>query len=196
MPKTLQYKSGSLIYAKSDEADKIYILQSGKISLVYEHIESGEDVKDPVQPGDFFGVKSALGHYPREENAIVLSDSTVVAFSVPEFEIMALSNTEIIMKMLKGLSGQMRQIHIKVSKLLDKDEIKPDEGLFAIGEKYMKLKRFAHAKYIFDRYLEYYPGSKKAAVASKNRQLAEISLEFSGTENIKEGSAVKAENYE
>ena len=183
MPKTLQYKSGSLIYAKSDDADRIFILQSGKISLVYEHIENGEDIKDQVQPGDFFGVKSTLGHYPREENAIALSDSTVVSFTIPEFEAMAESNTDIIMKMLKVLSSQMRQIHVKVSKLLEEGEIKPDEGLFAIGEKYMKLKRFAHAKYIFERYLEYYPNSKKAAIASKNRQLAEISLEFANAEN-------------
>ena len=196
MPKTLQYKSGSLIYAKSDEAEKIFILQSGKISLVYDQIENGEEIRDSVQPGDFFGVKSALGHYPREENAIALTDSTVAAFTIQEFEIMALSNIDIIIKMLKGLSGQMRQIHLKVLKLLEKEEVKPDEGLFAIGEKYMKLKRFADAKYIFDRFLEYYPGHKKAAVASKNRQLAEISLEFSNTKNIDKESDASGKNNE
>jgi len=191
MPKPLQYKCGSLIYAVSDEADKVFVLQTGKVSLVYQHIESGEIIRDTVLPGEFFGVKSALGRYPREENAIAFTDATVLAFTIPEFEVMALSNTDMVIKILKVLSSQMRQIHFEVSKLSDKEAIPPDEGLFAIGEKYMKLKRFAHAKYIFDRYLEYYPTGKKAAIASKNRQFVQISLEFSDTENNKKSKSEK-----
>jgi CRP-like cAMP-binding protein len=86
MPKSFQYKSGALIYFQGDPADKVCILQSGKVSLVYQNIETGEDVRDPVQPGEFFGVKSAMGRYPREENAIALADSAIIAFSIPEFE--------------------------------------------------------------------------------------------------------------
>jgi CRP-like cAMP-binding protein len=173
MPKPLQYKSGSLIYCKGEEASKIFILQSGKISLVLTDIETGADVRNSVQPGEFFGVKSALGRFPREENAIALTDSTIMAFSVPEFETLVMSNTRIILKMLKVFSNQMRKTHAQVASLTETNEMKPDEGLFAIGEKYLKNRNFAHAKYVFSRYLAHYPTGKEAEQAGKNLKLAE-----------------------
>jgi CRP-like cAMP-binding protein len=173
MPKSFQFKTGSLIYYMGEDADKVYILHSGKVSLAYLDIESGKDVRSPVQPGEFFGVKSALGRFPREENAVAVSDSTVMAFTVPEFEAMATSNTRIILKMLKVFSNQMRRLHAQVASLLAKEEANPEEGLFAIGEKYLKSKRYDHAKYIFDRYLVYYPEGKYADKAVKNLKLAE-----------------------
>ena len=183
MPKPLQYKTGSLIYAQGEEAEKIYILQNGKISLVYQDIETGDDVRDQMQPGEFFGVKSALGRFPREENAIALTDSTVLAMTIPEFESMALANTKIILKMLKVFSTQMRRIHTQVSKLTESTETKPDEGLFAIGERYLKLKRYSHAKYVFSRYLALYPEGSNAALAAKNLQIVEVSLALGSDKN-------------
>ena len=175
MPKPLQYKANSLIYANGDEADKIFILQNGKVSLVYEDVETGEDIRDLLQPGEFFGVKSALGRYARQENVIVHTASSVMAFTIPEFEALARSNTRIVMKMLKVFSNQLRRIHTQVSNLLEKEEVNPDEGLFAIGDRYMKNRRFAHAKYIFTRYLELYPKGRHAAQAEKFLQTAEAS---------------------
>jgi len=176
MPKPAQFRSGSLIYFKGDPADKIYILQTGKISLKYQDIETGADVRDPVQPGEFFGVKSALGRYAREEDAIALSDTTVMVFTVPEFEAVAMANTRIIMKMLKVFSNQMRRVHKQVSKVMAKEEQPPADGLFHIGEFYLKNKRFSHAKYVFGRYLTFYPSGKNAIQASKNLEIAENAL--------------------
>ncbi|MCL2210112.1 MAG: cyclic nucleotide-binding domain-containing protein [Treponema sp.] len=176
MPKPAQYRSGSLIYFQGDPADKIYILQTGKVSLVYQDMETGADIKDPVQPGEFFGVKSALGRYPREENAIVLSDTTVMAFTVPEFEAVAMANSRIILKMLKVFSNQMRRVHKQVSKVMAKEEQPPADGLYGIGEFYLKNKRFSQAKHVFNRYLTFYPSGKNAAQAAKNLEIAENSL--------------------
>ncbi|MCL2211027.1 MAG: cyclic nucleotide-binding domain-containing protein [Treponema sp.] len=176
MPKPAQFRSGSLIYFKGDPADKIYILQSGKISLVYQDIESGADVKDSVQPGEFFGVKSALGRYAREENAVALADTNVMIFTVPEFEAVAMANTRIIMKMLKVFSNQMRRVHKQVSKVMAKEEQAPADGLFNVGEFYLKNKRFSHAKHVFNRYLTFYPSGKNALQATKNLEIAENAL--------------------
>jgi CRP-like cAMP-binding protein len=176
MPKPFQYRSGSLIYFQGDAADKVFILQNGKVSLVYQDIETGEDVRDQVQPGEFFGVKSALGRYPREENAVALADSTIMAFTVQEFEALAQANTRIIMKMLKVFSNQMRRIHSQVSSLMEKEDAKPDEGLYNVGEYYLKNKRYSQARYVFGRYLTYYPSGKRAIQASKNLEIAETSF--------------------
>jgi len=176
MPKTLQYKTGSVIYFQGEEADKVFILQTGMVSIAYDDLEMGESVWDRLQPGEFFGVKSALGRFPREETALAVTDSVVAVFTVSEFELFAMSNTKIILKMLKVFSNQMRHIHNKVSSLIEGEVIKPDEGLFGIGEKYMRDQRYSHAKYIFNRYLTYYPDGKDAEKAVKHLQIAEIAL--------------------
>ncbi len=177
MPKAFQYRTGSVIYFQGDAADKIYILQTGKVSLSYSDIETGQDIHDLVQAGEFFGVKSALGRYPREENAQVLQDAAVLAFSVPEFEQLASSNTRIIMKMLKVFSNQLRRIHKQVSSLLKNDEQQsPELGLYNVGEYYLKTKQYSQAKYVFNRYLTYYPAGKYAGQANKYVESAEGSL--------------------
>jgi len=176
MPKPLQYRAGSLIYFQGDPADKIFILQNGKVSLGYQDIETGADVRDPVQSGEFFGVKSALGRYPREENAMALSDTTVMVLTVPEFEAVATANSRIIMKMLKVFSNQMRRVHKQVSRVMSKEEAPPADGLFNVGEFYLKNKRFPLAKYVFSRYLTYHPSGKHALQASKNLEFIENAL--------------------
>jgi TolA-binding protein len=95
---------------------------------------------------------------------------------VPEFENVAMANTRIIMKMLKVYSNQMRRVHKQVSKLMAKEEESPADGLFSVGEYYLKNKRFTHAKHVFSRYLTYYPSGKNAVQAAKNLETVESSL--------------------
>jgi CRP-like cAMP-binding protein len=179
MPKTLQYRENAVIYFQGDTADKIFLLQIGKVNLTYQDIETNEAVRDSVQPGEFFGVKSALGHHPREENAITSQEATLVVFTIPEFEQLAMSNTRIIMKMLKVFSRQMRRIHQQAANLMKKegqDEMNPELGLFNVGEYYLKNQRFNQAKYIFGRYLTYYPGGSNADRATQYLAFAENAI--------------------
>ena len=180
MPKPQQYKTGSLIYFQGDPADKVFILQSGKVNLAYQDMETGEDVHDLIQPGEFFGIKSALGRYPREENAMAVQDAVIMAFTVPEFEALAMANTRIIMKLLKVLSNQMRKIHKQVSSLMAKEEQNPEAGLFSVGEYYLKNKNYRQARYVFSRYLTFYPSGQNASQAAVYLQESEISMAKAG----------------
>jgi TolA-binding protein len=169
VPKAVQYRANSIIYFKGDQSERIYLLNSGKISLSYVDVETGQEMRDLIKTGEFFGVKSALGHYMREETAVVLQDATVMVFSVPEFELLATKNTRIITKMLKVFSNQLRRIHKQVQTLLVGDEqVNPETGLYKIGEYYMKNKRYGQALHAYKRYLVYYPsGAFATDVTSK-----------------------------
>ena len=72
MPKVGTYRANSVIYFQGDLGDKIFVLQRGRVTLNYNDIETGKLIREIIQTGEFFGVKSALGRYPREENAVVL----------------------------------------------------------------------------------------------------------------------------
>jgi CRP-like cAMP-binding protein len=175
-PKAVQYRANSIIYFKGDQSDRIFLLNSGKVNLSYVDIETGQEVRDLIKMGEFFGVKSALGRYIREETAVVLQDSAVMVFSVPEFEQVASKNTRIITKMLKVFSNQLRRIHRQVQNLMVSDEqVNPETGLYKIGEYYMKNKRYGQALYAYKRYLVYYPsGAYATDVANKVGQAEEF----------------------
>ncbi len=175
MPKSMSFKANSVVYFRGDASEKIYILKTGRVNLRYNDIETGQEINDQIKTGEFFGVKSSLGKYPREETAMVLADSTMIVFSVPEFEQVVLKNTRIIMKMLKVFSNQLRRIHKQVQNLLQTGnaETDPEEGLFQIGEYYLKNKRYRQALSTFQRYLMYYPQGKYSEEATANISLAE-----------------------
>jgi CRP-like cAMP-binding protein len=174
MPKLTAFRANSVIFFQGDISDRVFVLQTGKVSLSYTDIENGQELHDQIQTGEFFGVKSALGKYPREENALALQDSTVLAFTVPEFEQVALANARIITKMLKVFSNQLRRIHNQVESLLTKQEqASPEVGLFKTGEYYLKNRMYEQARYVFGRYLTYYPAGTFANQATKNVEIAE-----------------------
>jgi CRP-like cAMP-binding protein len=180
-PKAAFYKANSVIYFKGDESDKVFILNSGRVSLNYEDIETGQEIRDLVKVGEFFGVKSAFGRYGREETAIVLADCQVVAFSSDEFEGLVVKNIPLVLKMLKVFSNQLRRIQKQVQILLGAEEhVNAERGFFSIGDYYLKNKVYSQAMYAFKRYLVYHPSGAMANQALKNIEIAETYLQKYG----------------
>lgn len=169
MPKSVRYKASSVVYFHGDTDERIYILKSGRVVLRSQDIETGQEIHDLVTTGEFFGVRSALGRYPREEDALVSTDAELIQFSVTEFEQVVSANTRIIVKMLKVFSSQLRRIHGKVSSMLkQQDTMDPEEGLHNSALFYYSTRRFDHARYIWSRYQELYPRGRYLEEARKN----------------------------
>ena len=180
-PKAVQYKANSIIYFKGDIGELVFILKSGRVVLNYVDIETGQEVHDLIQTGEFFGVKSALGKYPREETALVLQTASVIAFSAPEFEQLATKNTRIIVKMLTVFSNQLRRIHKQVQNLLySEEQTEPETGLYKIGDYYLGNRHYQQALYAYKRYLVYYPAGNYSDEVTKKIELAESNLEKYG----------------
>ncbi len=136
---------------------EIYVLQNGRILLTSVDIGTNEDVKEDVQRGQFFGVKSALGRYPREDTAQVLTDSVVLVFQVDDFEELSLRNPRVVLQMLKVFSSQLRKIHRKVREFLGEDHQQDSSvELLKVAEHYYKTKRNDHALHAFEAYIRHY----------------------------------------
>ena len=118
----MQYTKGSIIYFAGDRDERIFILQKGSILLTSVDIETGSSVVEHIREGEFFGVKSAFGRFPREETATVTTDSVTVAMSLSEFEQLFSTNKAVILKMLKVFSKQLRNIHKKTESILNSHE--------------------------------------------------------------------------
>jgi CRP-like cAMP-binding protein len=174
MPKAVQYKPNSVIYFAGDVDDRIFLLQRGRIALTSTDIETGKQVTEYIKEGEFFGVKSALGHFPREESVMVLTDSIVLAFSTPEFDTFVQSNIRIIMKMLKVFSNQLRHIHRQIESLLHSEEqTNPDDGMFSVAKVFFSSQQYQAASQVAVRYLKLFPTGKHV---QEIKQIAQTTL--------------------
>lgn len=163
---TRNYKHGSIIYFEGDRSDVIYILKAGKVVLTSIKVDTGEELKENIKLGEFFGVKSAIGRYPREETAQTVGDTMVLVVSRADFEKMMIKNVSLVTKMLRVFSNQLRRItNLQREILGQSDSINPAAELFKIGEYYFKSGSLQQAKYAFKRYLEHYPGTKFSELA-------------------------------
>jgi len=133
----MQYTKGSIIYFSGDKDERIFILQKGNIILTSTDIETGIPVTEHIKEGEFFGVKSALGHFPREETATVVTESITIALTVSEFEKMFSGNKQVILKMLKVFSNQLRSIHKKTESILNShEEINQQSGMLSVAQSF------------------------------------------------------------
>ena len=175
MPKPVFYRANAIIYFQGDRADGIPILKEGQVELSYEDLQTGAEIREPIKTGEFFGVKSALGHYPHDETATAITDCTVVHFSLKEFEALVSDNPRILMKMLQVFSTQLRRIHHQVQSLLSSDRIgtSQEAGLFAVGEYYLSDRQYSQASHAFKSYLNHWPRGIYAPQATLKAQEAD-----------------------
>jgi tetratricopeptide (TPR) repeat protein len=131
-------------------------------------LDTGKEITEDVSLGEFFGVKSALGKYPREETAQTIGETTVLILRSTEFEKFILSNIPIVQKMLRVFSNQLRRIHKMVRNVLGQAQTADlAVELFNLGEYYYKNGVYNQAMYAYKRYMEYYADNANAAKAMK-----------------------------
>lgn len=163
---TRRYKHGSIVYFENDKSEYIYILKSGRVVLTSRKVDSGEEVKEEIKGGEFFGVKSSLGKYPREETAQTVGETVLLVLPLPDFERLVLQNVNVVRKMLRIFSNQLRRLGRMQREVLGESEsINPAEELFKIGEYYFKVGKAKPAQYAYKRYMEYYPDGKFSSEA-------------------------------
>ena len=161
MPKAMQYTKGSIIYFEGDKDERIFIMQSGQVLLTSTDIESGQPVAEQVKSGEFFGVKSALGHFGREETATALVPTVAVSLTVQEFEILFSNNKALIMKMLRVFSNQLRQIHRKTESILNNVTADQQSGMLAVAKSFYDDEQYRSACDVYLKFLKRYPNTPK-----------------------------------
>ncbi|MCH5149231.1 MAG: Crp/Fnr family transcriptional regulator [Spirochaetales bacterium] len=173
----INYPPNAIIYFNGDKANSVYLIKEGQIRLEYFDIENGSLIKDTLNTGDFFGVKSGLIHFPREEDAKVIKKSQIIEFSTDDFEQLIVKNTNIILKMLKSFSNQLRRAGKQMQKLItNKAETDSVSGLFLIGDYYYKAKKYTKALTVYNRFLIYY--SEHPLAEHAKQRIADVQEAF------------------
>jgi tetratricopeptide (TPR) repeat protein len=167
------YKNGSIIYFENEKSEHIYVLQKGRVSLISKSYDGKEEIKEDAKLGEFFGVRSALGRFPREETAQVIGGASLLVFKVNEFEAFVVHKPNLMMKMMKVFSNQLRQYHYKVREQLGQhgDTKSPSFELMNVGEVYHKIGEKEHAWYAYQKYVEHYP---EGSYVERAKQLLDL----------------------
>ena len=168
MPKAMQYTKGSVIYFEGDHDDRVFIMQAGAVVLQSTDIETGAPVIEQVKSGEFFGVKSAFGHFGREETATALVPTIAVALTVQEFEVLFSNNKQLIMKMLRVFSNQLRQIHKKTESILNNVTADQQSGMLSVAQCFYDDEQYRSAMDVYLKFLTRYPQNpRKEEIAKK-----------------------------
>ncbi|MFA6857625.1 MAG: Crp/Fnr family transcriptional regulator [Treponema sp.] len=183
MPKAMQYTKGSIVYFAGDKDERIFILQKGILVLTSIDIETNQPVTEQVRNGEFFGVKSALGHFPREETATGLTDCVIVVLTVSEFEQIFSGNRQVIMKMLRVFSNQLRQIHKKTEAILNNITEDQQTGMIAVAKSFYGDEQYLSCCDICTKFLSLYPDTLKKEEVAKLYADAKIRNDKMNTKN-------------
>jgi len=170
-------KDSHITVAGRRVADCFYIIRQGKVQISKEVAIEGD--KDGVLvPGDFFGVASAMSSYSHIENAVALTDVTLVAVQPRQYVSLIQKNTQVATKILMQLSNQLRFLNETIAKFTQKNDRKvADEDpsrLFDVAEYYAQNKQYSQAFYAYTKYLKYCPEGKNLGTAkSRLEKLAD-----------------------
>jgi TolA-binding protein len=166
MPIERRYNQGSIVYFDNEVGDDIFVLKGGRLDISYIEPQSNEKITRTLNQGEFFGLKSAIINHPRGEVAEAVTECLTIVFKVSEFEGFVAKNVELMKRLLKVLSNQLRNLGIKVNNYLGDNVIYPPNiGLFKIGEYYLNNKKYKQAIQVYERYINAYPETNLAKEA-------------------------------
>ena len=174
MPLERRFTAGSIVYFDHERGESIFIVKSGRFDISYIQPESGEKITKTLNQGEFFGLKSAIINHTREEVVEAVTDGICIEFKVPDFETYVSGNVELMKRLMRVLSNQLRNLGIKVNNYLGNNVVYPPNiGLFKIGEYYLNNKQYKQCIQVYQRYIEQYPQTNIVSEAQFRIQLAE-----------------------
>ena len=179
MPKAMNYTKGSVIYFANDDDERIFIIQKGMVVLSSADIETKIPIKEYVKEGEFFGVKSALGHFPREETATVAVDTSAIVLTIQEFETMFAGNKQVIMKMMRVFSNQLRAIHKKTESILKNDiDIDQEHGMLSVAQSFYDDEEYLACCNVCEKMVARFPILQKKEAITKLYATSKRYLDF------------------
>ena len=118
---TRRYKKGQIIFFEGDIADKLYIVNRGKIKVFKYTKEGKEQILYILSEGDFIGDLSLLKKGKFEFNAEALEDTAICTLVKEDFDNIITANPEITLKILEDVHDRVVSLEKLVQSLSTKN---------------------------------------------------------------------------
>lgn len=117
-----QYRKKDYIYFEADHANKIYLIEKGKVKIGY-YTEAGEEViKAILTKGEIFGEQAILGEETREEFAMSVDNSTSICpVDVGIMHDLMRDNRSLSVRIYKLIGFRIKRLERRLELILFKD---------------------------------------------------------------------------
>ncbi len=116
------YKKSDYIYFEADAANKVYLIEKGKVKIGYYNEEGKEVVKAILSKGELFGEKAILGEETRNEFAQSIDNTTSICpVSVDTMHELMRNNKTFSFKIYKFIGFKFKKLERRLQLLLFKD---------------------------------------------------------------------------
>ncbi|WGD34095.1 Crp/Fnr family transcriptional regulator [Olleya sp. YS] len=116
------YKKKDYIYFTEDSANKVFLIESGKVKIGYYNDDGQEVVKAILSKGQLFGEKAILGESKRDEFAQSIDNNTSICpIGVNTMHNLMRQNETFSFKIYKFIGFKLQKLERRLQLLLFKD---------------------------------------------------------------------------
>ena len=164
-------------------ADRFFIIRSGKVRLSKEVQIVAEESGDILGPGDFFGVVSTMSGHSHIETAQAVTDVTLISVQKDQFSQLIQKNAPVALKIIMQFSKRMRYLDEALTRITLKNNAAEDPShIFNVGEYYAKHNQYNQAFYAYQKYIKCCPNGEN--VQNTVERLKKIAPYVKNTQQI------------
>jgi CRP/FNR family cyclic AMP-dependent transcriptional regulator len=106
---TVRYRKGEMIFREGEPAERLFLIDEGKVKLTMASQGGGELMIGVLGQGQIFGELAVLDHGPRAMNARAMEDSTILALSSDVFWTMLEMHPPLARRLLELMARRLRR---------------------------------------------------------------------------------------
>jgi CRP-like cAMP-binding protein len=132
------FKKEDYIYFQEDSANKVYLIEKGKVKIGHYTEEGDEVIKAILSKGELFGEKAILGLEKRDEFAMSLDNTTSICpVGVETMHDLMRDNKPFSFRIYKLIGFRIKRLERRLERILFKDaETRVNEFLQELAEDY------------------------------------------------------------
>jgi len=121
MMRTTKRRRGEWIFVLGDPADRVYLLQEGRMKITALSEDGHEVLHEIIGPGQIFGHTSTLLGIPRTSSAQVLEPSLLCEMRRKDFESLLTTHPEFQLQLLKSLGLRLKKAEAQLLNVICND---------------------------------------------------------------------------
>ena len=174
-------KGAYIIFEGKPSNGKFFIIKKGIVEVAREAVSMVET----LNPGDFFGVISAMSNRKYIETVFAKTDVSLIVVNRNQFPLLIQKNTPIAMKIILSFSKKLRELDKSIAELSTSavtTSIEDIVNLYNIGDYYYNQHHYNQAFYAFSKFVQYCGNndfiSKAKEILSEIKDKAKDQLEY------------------
>jgi len=104
-----RWPSGSVLFHEGDRADRVLLVQSGRVKLVATEVNGTETVLAVRSPGELVGEIAAIDDRPRSATAVAMGAVSCLVVPATQFRAVVQASSDAAMALLRVFAFRLRE---------------------------------------------------------------------------------------